>query len=126
MRSNSWLSAVAIAVLFASASYAYAQESGVATIPPIASASKAAPSTKAQRKAQHQANRKLEKSVRNALVHTDGLQMYNVNVLARNGRVDLVGSVPDEAQIQRAGDVARAVPGVVSLNNALHIRVAGH
>ncbi|QNB16088.1 BON domain-containing protein [Paraburkholderia tropica] len=119
------LNAVAIAALFASGSYAYAQERGVETSPAIASASQAAPPTKAQRKAQRQANRKLEKSVRNALVHTDGLQIYNVNVLARNGRVDLVGSVPDEGQIQRASDVARAVPGVVSLNNALHIRVAG-
>ncbi|WP_410724951.1 BON domain-containing protein [Burkholderia sp. SIMBA_019] len=53
------------------------------------------------------------------------MQIYNVNVLARNGRVDLVGSVPDEGQIRRAGDVAKGVPGVVSLNNALHIRVAG-
>lgn len=125
MTSNSLLSAVVIAVFFASGGYTYAQESGVTTVPSIASASRAAPPTRAQRKAQHQANRKLERSVRNALVHTDGLQMYNVNVLACNGRVDLVGSVPDETQIQRASDVAKAVPGVVSLNNALHIRVAG-
>ncbi|WP_112171603.1 BON domain-containing protein [Paraburkholderia unamae] len=126
MRSNSLLGTVAIAVLLVSGSHAYAQESGEATNPAVASAPQAAPSAKAQRKAQHQANRKLEKAVRNALVHTKGLQMSNVNVLARNGKVDLVGSVPDESQIQRAGDVASAVAGVVSLNNALHIREAGH
>ncbi|MEI7294813.1 BON domain-containing protein, partial [Paraburkholderia tropica] len=89
-------------------------------------ASQPASLTKAQRKAQRQADRKLARAVREALTHTKGLQTAQINVLSKSGNVSLVGSLPDETQIQLAGEVAQSVPGVVKLTNMLHIREAGH
>ncbi|MBB2979907.1 BON domain-containing protein [Paraburkholderia tropica] len=127
MKLRGLVSAASLVAVFAWSSHAEAQDNS-AQAPQAASqpASQPASLTKAQRKAQRQADRKLARAVREALTHTKGLQTAQINVLSKSGNVSLVGSLPDETQIQLAGEVAQSVPGVVKLTNMLHIREAGH
>ena len=80
---------------------------------------------KTETKAQHRADRALQKKVRNTLAKTKGLDVSNIVVRARDGAVTLEGTVPERAQIDLAGNAAKAVPGVISLKNALAIRPKG-
>lgn len=123
MKLRGLFSAASLVAVFAWSSHAQAQDNS-AQAPQAAS--QPASLTKAQRKAQRQADRKLARAVREALTHTKGLQTAQINVLSKSGNVSLVGSLPDETQIQLAGEVAQSVPGVVKLTNMLHIREAGH
>ncbi|MBB3000490.1 osmotically-inducible protein OsmY [Paraburkholderia tropica] len=123
MKLRGLVSAASLVAVFAWSSHAQAQDNS-AQAPQAAS--QPASLTKAQRKAQRQADRKLARAVREALTHTKGLQTAQINVLSKSGNVSLVGSLPDETQIQLAGEVAQSVPGVVKLTNMLHIREAGH
>ncbi|WP_158937507.1 BON domain-containing protein, partial [Burkholderia sp. S171] len=47
------------------------------------------------------------------------------SVIAKGGAVALAGSVPDSTQVSKAGEVAKGVPGVTSLNNSLTIKEVG-
>jgi hyperosmotically inducible protein len=49
----------------------------------------------------------------------------NITVRARDGAVTLQGSVPLQDQSDRATEVAKGVPGVTSVKNALSIRPVG-
>jgi len=42
-------------------------------------------------------------------------------VRARGGAVTLTGSVPDQSQVDKAGDVAKTVDGVTSVANKLTV-----
>jgi hyperosmotically inducible protein len=105
--------ALGIALCVATASSAYAQASDAEA--PAATAAAPATNTKATRAA----DRKLGRDVRRALARTQGFNVSNVFVRARSGAVTLTGSVPDGGMIQQAGDVAKGVPGVTSVNNRL-------
>jgi hyperosmotically inducible periplasmic protein len=104
------LKALGLAMCVATASSAYAQASDAQA--PAATAAAPATSTRA-------ADRKLGRDVRRALGRTQGFNVSNVFVRARSGAVTLSGSVPDGSMIQQAGDVAKGVPGVTSVNNRL-------
>lgn len=67
------------------------------------------------------ANRMLAKSVRLALVKTKGIPMTHLFVYANDGVVTLSGAVPDKSQVDRAGDVAKGVAGVSSVENRLSV-----
>jgi len=71
------------------------------------------------------ADRELSRSVRRALSRTPGLVVSGIHVQARDGAVQLTGNVPSRAQIQQAGDVTKAVPGVTSVSNRLTLRTRG-
>jgi hyperosmotically inducible periplasmic protein len=71
------------------------------------------------------ANRALQRQVRSALVRDRNISMSNVTVRARDDAVTLQGSVPLQDQSDRATQVAKGVPGVVSVRNALSIRPVG-
>jgi len=71
------------------------------------------------------ANRALQREVRSALVRDRTIAMSNVTVRARDGAITLQGSVPVPAQSDRATEVAKGVPGVASVRNALSIRPVG-
>ena len=91
----------------------FAQNSSDATGTP--SASSDTPHTS---KAVRQANRRLENRVRTAL--TKGkIDARALTVLAKGGAVTLLGGTTDTTQIQRAGDIAKQVPGVTSVDNRL-------
>jgi hyperosmotically inducible protein len=77
----------------------------------------AAPSAKAVKKE----NRTLGRKVRGALAKAQGIDVSSISVRARGGAVTLTGSVPDQGQIDKAGDVAKGVDGVTSVSNKLTV-----
>lgn len=111
MKAINLVTALSVAVCLAVASGAHAQSSdaaGTATAP-------AAMTRSAQRKADH----KLDIAVRHALSRTRDVDVSDIAVRARGDVVTLTGTVPDVAQIARAGQVAAGVPGVMSVSNRI-------
>jgi osmotically-inducible protein OsmY len=83
-----------------------------------------APAEGGSAKAARQANRALSKKVLRAL-SKGGVKTSGINVLAKGGAVALAGSVVDPAQIEKAGEIAKGVPGVTSVKNDLTLREPG-
>jgi hyperosmotically inducible periplasmic protein len=83
-----------------------------------------APAGGGSAKAARQANRALSKKVLRALSKGD-VKTTGINVIAKGGAVVLAGSVTDPAQIDTAGEVAKGVPGVMSVKNALTVKEVG-
>jgi hyperosmotically inducible protein len=67
------------------------------------------------------ANRKLAKNVRTAMAKAKGIDMTQLFVYAKGGTITLSGSVPKSDQVERAGAIARSVPGVSSVDNRLSV-----
>jgi osmotically-inducible protein OsmY len=109
------------ALLILSSIHAYAQSSEAAPATPASTTAGA----RQHYKSLKAANRALQRQVRSALVKDRGISMSNVTIRARDGAVTLQGSVPVQAQSDRATEVAKGVPGVVSVRNALSIRPVG-
>ncbi|SDI08456.1 BON domain-containing protein [Paraburkholderia phenazinium] len=82
-----------------------------------ASGAMAAPSAKTVKKA----NRSLGLKVRSALAKAQGIDVSSIAVRARGGAVTLTGSVPDQGQVDKAGEVAQGVAGVTSVANKLTV-----
>ena len=70
------------------------------------------------------ANRALSKNVLRTL-SKGGVKTSSVNVVAKSGAVILEGSVPDPAQIDKAGELAKGVQGVTSVKNSLTVQEEG-
>jgi hyperosmotically inducible periplasmic protein len=70
------------------------------------------------------ANRVLGRKVLHAL-SKGGVDTQFINVLAKNGAITLVGGLTDPSQIDKAGQVAKGVPGVVSVKNNLTVHEEG-
>ncbi len=85
---------------------------------PVAAAS----SARAARKADHM----LEKAVRKALGKDKAVDVTNVSVRARSGAVTLLGTVPEQGQVDAATQAAQGVAGVASVNNALTVKAVAH
>ena len=67
----------------------------------------------------------LTAKVKTALTTSAGLgTAIDVNVQSFRGVVQLNGFVPTQEQVQRAGDVARAVEGVSKVENNLEVKPA--
>jgi hyperosmotically inducible periplasmic protein len=86
--------------------------------------SSVAPAEGGSAKAARQANRALSKKVLHAL-SKGGVKTSGINVIAKGGAVALAGSVVDPAQIDKAGEVAKGVPGVTSVKNSLTLKEVG-
>ncbi|MFD1560147.1 BON domain-containing protein [Paraburkholderia silviterrae] len=67
------------------------------------------------------ANRQLARKVRGAMAKAKGIDMTQLFVYAKGGVVTLSGSVPKSDQVNRAGEIARSVPGVSSVDNRLSV-----
>jgi osmotically-inducible protein OsmY len=107
--------AVALAVAIAPFA-AFAQDGNSSGVVASADAG-SAPSAKSVR----EANRRLAKSVRTAMAKAKGIDMTQLFVYAKGGVVTLSGSVPKSNQVDRAGEIARSVPGVSSVDNRLSV-----
>jgi hyperosmotically inducible protein len=83
-----------------------------------------APAEGGSAKAARQANRALSKKVLRAL-SKDDVKTSGINVITKGGAVVLAGSVTDPTQIDKAGEVAKGVPGVTSVKNSLTIKELG-
>ena len=112
------------ALLICGSIQAYAQASDAAPATPATPASTTA-GARQHYKSLKAANRALQRQVRSALVKDRSISMANVTIRARDGAVTLQGSVPLQDQSDRATEVAKSVPGVTSVRNALSIRPVG-
>lgn len=70
--------------------------------------------------------RSIEKRVRQSLVKTKGLDTSKISVLSRGETIVLAGSVKDAAQIQLAGDTAKAAAAGQAVDNRLTIAEPGN
>ena len=68
-------------------------------------------------------DKSLTASVKNALDNNPGHQYEDVNVAVLQGMVQLSGFVETTDQKKRAGDLARAVPGVKNVLNNITVKV---
>lgn len=59
--------------------------------------------------------------VKAALLATDGISGTDISVETQQGRVILTGRVPDQAQAQRAAEVAGNVEGVQGVDNRIEV-----
>ena len=98
---------------------AYAQSSDAAASD---SSMSSATSTK---KATRAANRKLSRDVRRALSKDKTVDTSNIAVRANHGAIILEGTVPEQAQSDKAAQIAQGVSGVSSVKNALTVREKG-
>lgn len=115
MKSVAILKTLGVALcLSVACSASYAQDNS-ASAP---AAAMAAPATSAKK-----VDRKLGYTVRKALSKTQGVDVSKINVRSHNGAVTLTGTVPDQGQIDKAGEVAQGVAGVKSVSNKLTVRV---
>lgn len=73
------------------------------------------------KQAMRAANRQTSRAVRRALTATKGLISSNIAILAKGDVVTLVGTVPDQAQIQLAESATKGVPQVHTVSNQLVI-----
>jgi hypothetical protein len=118
MKAVNYLKVLGSVACVALACHAYAQTSDMnaATTQTPATAT-SIPAAKSVKKAGHQ----LGYSVRKALAKAQGVDVSNISVRARGGSVTLTGTVPDEGQIDKAGDAAKTVKGVSSVDNKLTV-----
>ena len=107
------------AVLTASVSYA---QTTPAADDGTAASEMGAPNKKQMRAA----DRMLARAVRKSLTKVKGLDSSAITVLARDGKVTLDGTVPDENEVLSAVQAATATQGVTTVDNRLSMREAGH
>jgi osmotically-inducible protein OsmY len=119
MKSVDFLKALGIAACLTIAGGAYAQNDAAATGGADTSGS-AAPAHAS--KSQRMANRKLGYAVRRALAKGQDIDVSNITVRSRGGNITLDGSVPSQAQIDKAGQIAQGVSGVKSVSNKLTVQ----
>jgi osmotically-inducible protein OsmY len=114
MKSVGFLKSLGSVVAMVVACNVYAQASDA-----TATGTTAAPAASA--KASKKANSQLGRKVRAAISKTQGVDVSNISVRARGGAVTLTGSVPDQGQIDAAGEAAKGVAGVTSVSNKLSV-----
>jgi hyperosmotically inducible protein len=66
----------------------------------------------------------LFRSVQRRLLDDEQLEALAIAVQVKNGVVSLLGTVPDEKDRARAEEVARATPGVVTIDNQIKVTAA--
>ncbi|WP_025601082.1 BON domain-containing protein [Burkholderia sp. WSM2230] len=114
MKSVGFLKTLGSVVAMVVACNVYAQASDA-----TATGTTAAPAATA--KASKKANSQLGRKVRAAISKVQGVDVSNIAVRARGGAVTLTGSVPDQGQIDAAGEAAKGVAGVTSVSNKLTV-----
>ena len=60
--------------------------------------------------------------VKSALLNDPGVKSFDIAIATRKGEVQLSGFVDNQAQINRAIDIARGVEGVQSIKNEMSIK----
>ena len=62
--------------------------------------------------------------VKTAIFNDPELKVFQIHVKTYKGTVELSGFVDSQADAERAVEVAKGVPGVVSVRNAMQIKTA--
>jgi osmotically-inducible protein OsmY len=73
-------------------------------------------------KATRQANRALRRKVYAAIVKHKEIDAGNISAIAKDGAVTLDGTVADAAQTDKVTEIAKGVPGVMSVTNRLIVK----
>lgn len=107
--------AVAIA---SCATYANAQTRSM----PTDASAQSQPAAAAPNRNDNRSDSAIVRDVRRAFTRTTSLNSANIHVQARHGTVTLTGTVPRQSQIERAGNAAKSVRGVTSVQNRLTVR----
>lgn len=71
------------------------------------------------------ADRRLSRDVRKAIGKGGDVDMSRLGVVSRSGKVRLVGTVPEEGEIELASQRAQSVTGVTDVSNHLSIQIPG-
>ncbi|NIE87293.1 MULTISPECIES: BON domain-containing protein [unclassified Burkholderia] len=116
MKSIVWkaLGSAVVAALVCGNVYAQASDAAAGASTPAAA--------KAAKKAARKDNRKLGYAVRKAISKAGGIDVSNITVRSKGGAISLQGSVPDASQIDKAGEAAKGVAGVTSVDNKLTVQ----
>ncbi|GAB7534480.1 BON domain-containing protein [Burkholderia sp. 22PA0099] len=119
MKSIVWkaLGSAVVAALVCGNVYAQASDAA-STDAPAATKS----TSKAGAKTARKQNRQLGYAVRKAITKAGGVDVSNITVRSKGGAISLQGSVPDASQIDKAGDAAKGVKGVTSVDNKLTVQ----
>jgi hyperosmotically inducible periplasmic protein len=67
------------------------------------------------------ANRALRRQVYNAIAKHKEISAGNISVVARDGAVTLNGTVTNASQVGTVAEIAKSVPGVISVTNKLTV-----
>ncbi|MCX5542811.1 BON domain-containing protein [Paraburkholderia sp. CNPSo 3076] len=67
-------------------------------------------------------NTRLRRAVYTAIAKHKEIQGGSIGVTAKNGAVTLNGTVTDAAQVEKVAEIARGVPGVISVTNKLMVQ----
>lgn len=78
-----------------------------------------------QHKVDSATNYSLGRKVRTALSKAMGISASHIIVRSANGNVTLQGTVPQWTDGEKAEEIAKSVPGVVSVRNQMSIRPKG-
>ncbi|WP_423759313.1 BON domain-containing protein [Burkholderia sp. NLJ2] len=89
---------------------------------PAAAEAPAASAPKAAAKSAKKANRQLGYAVRKAISKEQGVDVSNLVVRSKGGAISLQGTMPDQAQIDKAEEAAKGVKGVTSVSNKLKVQ----
>jgi hyperosmotically inducible protein len=73
-------------------------------------------------KAARQANRALRRKVYAAVMKHKEIDAGNISMIAKDGAVTLDGTVVDATQIDKVTEIAKGVPGVMSVTNRLIVK----
>lgn len=114
MKSVAILKTLAAVACVTVACSVYAQDNSAASGAAATMSAAPAPSAK-------KVDRKLGYTVRKALSKSQGLDVSNITVRSKAGAVSLTGTVPNQGQIDQAGQVAQGVAGVKSVSNKLTV-----
>ncbi|SAK85759.1 transport-associated protein [Caballeronia pedi] len=109
------ISAALIVLASIGASLQAGETMAAASDPAMASAASAPVATKKE-------NRALRNGVYAAFAKDKRIDAGNIGVRATNGAVTLTGTVTEPAQIDKAGALAKGVPGVTSVTNKLTVQ----
>ena len=123
MNANRTLKLIGGALILAASFNAWSQSSEPAAMSADSGSSTATHGT--SKSSVRKANRALSKKVLQAL-SKGGVDTSGINVLVKGSAVTLAGNVPEAPQLEKASSIAKAVPGVTSVKNALTIHEAGH
>jgi hyperosmotically inducible periplasmic protein len=115
MKSVAFLKTLTVVACVTAACSVYAQDNSAASGAAAATMSSAPTSAK-------KADRKLGYTVRKALSKAQGIDVKDITVRSHSGAITLTGTVPDQGQIDKAGEVAQGVHGVTSVSNKLTVK----
>jgi hyperosmotically inducible periplasmic protein len=107
------------AVIVATSMSAWSQTSDTASAP---GASATAASGSAAPVTGRKANRALRRQVYNAIVKHKEISAGDISVIAKDGAVTLNGTVTDASQVGTVAEIAKGVPGVISVTNKLTVQ----